>query len=64
MGKIHFNLDGVQTACKKYLAEHDFDITEDIKEVTCGNCIMQWNSLKNKWEKELKKEQKERNADL
>lgn len=56
--KVHFDLDGEQTACGKSHWEHGLDISENIKEVTCGNCRSKWRSMKAKWEKELKKERK------
>lgn len=59
MGKIHFNLDGEQTACGLSLFEHDVDTAENIKEVTCKSCFSKWRDLKARWEKEWKKEQKE-----
>ena len=57
--KVHFDLDGQQTACGIDLFEHDVDLTENMKEVTCGNCRSKWRSMKAKWDKEWKKEQKE-----
>lgn len=61
--KVHFDLDGEQTACGISLFEHDVDLSENMKEVTCGNCRSKWRSMKARWEKEYKKEQKE-NADI
>ena len=57
--KVHFDLDGEQTACGKYLWENDFDTTEDIKKVTCKVCYGKWQNMKRKWEREWKKEQKQ-----
>ena len=54
--KIHFDLDGLQTACGLDLQEHDVDTSDCIKEVTCIKCCSQWGRLKRKWEKELKKD--------
>ena len=57
--KVHFDLDGDQTACGIDLFEHDVDLTENIKDVTCGNCRSKWRSMKKQWEEELKMGQKE-----
>lgn len=54
--KIHFDLDGLQTACGFDLREHDIDTSDCIKEVTCQNCKSKWSQMKKKWEKELKKD--------
>lgn len=58
--KIHFDLDGESTACGIDLFEHDVDLSENIKDVTCGNCKSKYRKLKSEWEKEWKQEQKRR----
>ena len=57
--KIHLYL-GDKTACGIDLFEHDMDCSEELKEVTCGNCLRLWNCNKRKWNKEFEKEQKEK----
>ena len=57
--KVHFNLDGERTACGISLFDHDLDYSDNINEVTCNNCKKKWQALKNKWERELKAEQKQ-----
>lgn len=56
--KVHFDLDGEQTACGKDYFEHDVDYTENINDVTCSVCRSKWSSMKRKLEKEWKQEQK------
>lgn len=59
--KMHFDLDGENTACGKNHWDNCLDATENIKEVTCGSCRIKWRSMKAKWEREQKAEQR-RNA--
>ena len=62
--KMHFYLDGVSTACGIDLFERDVDVTDDISQVTCGNCLKGWNRLKNSWDKELKEEERNGRIDI
>ena len=62
--KMHFCLDGVYTACGIDLFERDADVTEDIKQVTCGNCLKRWNNLKKSWDKELEEDERNGRIDI
>lgn len=56
--KVHFDIDGQQTACGFDFYEHDVDYTENINEVTCGKCRRKWEILKNQWNKEQKEDER------
>lgn len=62
--KVHFDLDGEQTACGLELFEHDLDCTNNLKEVTCTKCRSKWRQLKTQWDREQKAEEKNGRTDF
>lgn len=52
--KVHFDLDGEQTACGKSLWENDFDTTEDIKKSHLQSLLWQVAKHEKKMGKRIK----------
>lgn len=58
--KIHFDLDGVNTACGLDFNERFLDVSENIKEVTCKCCKGAFYKLKCEYDRAfIKKKGKE-----
>jgi len=53
--KVHFDLDGVQTACG--LDIFSVETADNMADVTCRNCKRIWGKMKKEWDKEWKREE-------